>query len=35
MLSGPEHAAAQGIALADAEAIWELPVIGRFLDRRQ
>ena len=34
MLSGAEHAAAQGVAIADAEAIWELPVIGRFLGRK-
>ena len=34
MLSGPEHAAAQGIAIADAEGIAELPIIGRFLGRR-
>ena len=34
VLSSVEHAAAQGIAIADAEAIWELPVIGRFLGRR-
>jgi lysyl-tRNA synthetase class 2 len=29
-----EHAAAQGIAIADAESIWELPVLGRFLGHR-
>jgi lysyl-tRNA synthetase class 2 len=29
-----ENAAAQGVAIADAEAIWELPVVGRFLGRR-
>ena len=34
MLSGPEHATAQGIAIADAEGIAELPIIGRFLGRR-
>ena len=34
MLSGPEHATAQGIAIADAEGIAEFPVIGRFLGRR-
>ena len=34
LLGSAEHAAAQGIAIADAEAVWELPVIGRFLGRR-
>jgi lysyl-tRNA synthetase class 2 len=29
-----EFAAAGAVAIADAESIWELPVIGRFLGRR-
>jgi len=33
VLDAVEHAAAEGIAIADAESIWELPVIGRFLGR--
>lgn len=34
VLDAVDHAAAQGIAIAGAESIWELPVLGRFLSRR-
>jgi lysylphosphatidylglycerol synthetase-like protein (DUF2156 family) len=29
-----EHVAAQGFAIADAESIWELPVLGGLIERR-
>jgi lysyl-tRNA synthetase class 2 len=29
-----EHAPAQGFAIADAESIWELPVVGGLIERR-
>jgi lysyl-tRNA synthetase class 2 len=29
-----EHVAAQGFAIADAESIWELPVLGGLIQRR-
>ena len=34
VIDAPEYAAAEAVAIADAEAIWELPVIGRFLGHR-
>lgn len=34
VLDAVEHAAAHGVAIADAEGVSELPLIGRFLGRR-
>jgi lysyl-tRNA synthetase class 2 len=34
VVDAPEYAAAEAMAIADAESVWELPVIGRFLGHR-